>query len=141
MALLQYNLAYSGSSGYANRDQTNRLNSGPGSYRGTSNRYNDTHRFNTNSLTVTNPLHAETQRNLTNSPHTTASTALNNSPATAHSENRNTFYENSADDEHTNDDNDGVASVNQSLYNRVPTHSPRSPDVRPRTNSLFDRHS
>lgn len=137
MAMIQYNL------GYASRDVTNRLNSGPSSYGGSvsANRYNnepETIRFNTNSLTVTNPLHTDHRRNFNNSPHTTASTALNNSPAAATSvDQRNTFYENSADDEHTNDDNDAAASTSQGLYPQAGS----GPDMRGRTNSLFDRHS
>lgn len=145
MAVMQsYNLAY-------NRGETtNRLGSGPSSYRGSSNNrvFNadpETQRFNTNSLTVTNPLHnphlAEHHRNFNNSPLTTTSTAMNNSPNTALSDNRNTYYENSGDDEHTNDDNSAIRT-SQLLYNRPGTSSTGGgPDVRPRTNSLFDRHS
>lgn len=137
MAMLPYNLGYSG------QGATNRLNSGPGSsYQESAapSRYNndpETIRFNTNSLTVTNPLHSDHRHNLNTSPHTTASTAFNNSPVAATNiDDRNTFYENSADDEHTNDDNDAVThNASQTLY-------PGSrQDVRPRTNSLFDRYS
>jgi len=134
---MQYNLGY-------RSEVTNRLNSGPNSYRGSSaNRvYNnslETPRFNTNSLTVTNPLHGnENRRNFNHSPLTTTSTAMNNSPNTAVSENRNTYYENSADDEHTNDDNDPMLCKSHSIIYNQPDSGP---DVRPRTNSLFDRHS
>ena len=133
--MIQYNLGY--------RDEaTNRLNSGPGSLRGSSSNrvYNsDTPRFNTNSLTVTNPLHGEHRRNLNRSPLTTPSTAMNNSPNTALSDNRNTYYENSGDDECTNDDNEPmvVGRSQTMMYDGAGS----GPDVRPRTNSLFDRHS
>ena len=147
MAMIQYNLAYN----RGGEQATNRLGSGPSSYRGSSNTrvFNndpETQRFNTNSLTVTNPLHnphlAEHHRNFNNSPLTTVSTAMNNSPNTALSDNRNTYYENSGDDEHTNDDNSAVRT-SQMLYNRPGTSSTSGPgpDTRPRTNSLFDRHS
>ncbi|XP_067946149.1 protein eva-1 homolog C-like [Watersipora subatra] len=131
--MIQYNLGY-------RSEATNRLNSGPGSLRGSScNRVynNDTPRFNTNSLTVTNPLHGEHRRNLNRSPLTTPSTAMNNSPNTAMSDNRNTYYENSADDECTIDDN-LVLPANHTLTYGV---TDNAFDARPRTNSLFDRHS
>ena len=147
MAMIQYNLAYN----RGGEQATNRLGSGPSSYRGSSNTrvFNndpETQRFNTNSLPVSNPLHnphlAEHHRNFNNSPLTTVSTAMNNSPNTALSDNRNTYYENSGDDEHTNDDNSAVRT-SQMLYNRPGTSSTSGPgpDTRPRTNSLFDRHS
>lgn len=132
--MIQYNLGY-------REEATNRLNSGPGSYRGSSATRvynNDTQRFNTNSLTVTNPLHVDHRRNLNRCSVTTPSTAMNNSPNTAVSENRNTFYENSGDDECTNDDNDPMVGRSQTMMYDGPGSGP---DVRPRTNSLFDRHS
>lgn len=137
--MMQYNLTY-------RTEPTNRLNSGPGSsYRGSSttrvynnNELHETPRFNTNSLTVTNPLLGEHRRNFNHSPLTTTSTAMNNSPNTALSDNRNTYYENSGDDEHTNDDNYRACSPGDSPDTG---HRPPSITTRPRTNSLFDRHS